>query len=279
MDPTSNPSIWAKVVDKALDKLPFDKVYEDLLQPGFKKVGEALETIIDTTNTLLFPIAWLNGRRAIFLKNNLLRYQNKLNDVAENVIPVPDLISIPIIEKLSLTTQHELTEAFINLLTKASFASTVHFVHPAFSAILSSISSDEAKVLFALKDKDFIPSVNSEVIYIRKGETFSVHELNYTDLRGWVQLDFPDNLPMYIENLFRLKLFESKYDRSLRGVDSEYEKLIKALTESADSKFENHRPLKIEKGMVYFSNFGRGFVDACIKDIDELKLDSIDNSR
>ena len=88
MDPT-----WPMIADKALDKLPVEKVYEDLLQPSFRKAGEALASIIDFGNTMLFSVAWINGRRAIYLKDNLTRYQNKLNSVPENVIEVADMVT------------------------------------------------------------------------------------------------------------------------------------------------------------------------------------------
>ena len=49
-----------EAVSKFLDKIPTDKLYEDLFQPSLKKADLALETVIDFGNTILLPLKLIN---------------------------------------------------------------------------------------------------------------------------------------------------------------------------------------------------------------------------
>ena len=242
-------------LDKFLEKIPIDKVYEDLFQSGMQKAGEALATVVDAGNLILLPIKLLNERSRIYLKDNLRRYEEKLQkEKTKNIIAVPESIGLPIIDKLTYLNQKELSEAFINLLTKASFEETLNLVHPSFINILNNLSADEAKILFYLKDKSRIPSidvdVNRSVENIKKPDhpekgillrsqvkerieyTFQDREeviikaaYNLTGLEFLVNIDFSKNIDLYLENLELNKLIKFTRGYYYKGETSSYENL------------------------------------------------------
>ncbi len=142
---------------------------------------------------------------------------------------IPQHIYLPIIDKLTYLDQKDLSEAFINLLTKASFSETISMVHPSFFNILENLSSDEAKILFHLKDKERCPLIdihgNRSIEKIKKPEGSNLDSnreqmkqqmeyllqdteginikmaLNLTGLENLEGIDFPNNIDVYIENL------------------------------------------------------------------------------
>lgn len=270
MDPS-----WPVIADKALDKIPTDKVYEDLLQPSFQKAGEALATVIDFTNTMLFPFSWLNGRRALFLKDNLIRYQNKLNSVQEDVIEVPDIVSIPIIEKLAVTTNKELSEGFINLLAKASFAKTMPLVHPSFSNVLSNLSPDEARILFAIKPTSPYPALSIMVTHTLNDSVDNYQRMTALipfrcGLELSVNLDIPQNIDLYMENLLRLRILEFTTGKTLTKSNVPiYDEL--RIKYDAQMKLEYKgsivESIQYENGMMYVTDYGNTFIKACMQDI------------
>jgi hypothetical protein len=197
------PSSLEKLADKALDKIPLDKVYEDLFQPGLKKAGEALETVLEFGNTVLLPLKLLSGKSKLYLKDSLVRYEEKLKSSKRTPTQVPPFVGIPVLEKLTYTTQKDLSEAFINLLTKASFEETIHLVHPSFISVLDNISSDEAKLLFQLKNEWSLPFLEVESYWNPKEKLqgkAGYTKTHLTSLTGWEKmfnLEYPQNINLY----------------------------------------------------------------------------------
>ncbi|WP_254561778.1 Abi-alpha family protein [Dyadobacter diqingensis] len=278
MDPVRN------IADKALDKIPTDKVYEDLLQPVLRKAGEALATVMDLGNTILFPVQMLNERRKIILKENLQRYEAKLQARNKETIPVPDSIAIPIVEKLSYVSQQEISEAFINLLTKASFSDTVSAVHPAFITAINNISADEAKLLFALKGRKHFPLLNVVGVFEQNGKSLSVQlGKNLTGLELVHELEFPKNIDLYLENLEILGIFQINQKAGMPVYSKEYE-LIESqykdplyrnvnffLNENTPSR--ENKKVKFNRLVVDITEYGRSFSMACMEDVKDSSID------
>lgn len=298
-----------ELMDKFLEKIPTDKLYEDLFQPSLKKAGEALSTVIDLSNLILLPLKLANEKSRLYLKANLNRYEKKLSGTKnEDLIQVPEYVGLPILEKLASLNEKFLSEGFINLLAKASTVHTIGQVHPSFINILNNISSDEAKILFHYKNINHIPlidlftlrfiekiqkpkNIDSRVILSRgqlkeliefnlqdKEETKIRMAWNLTGIQNEVNLDFKGNIDLYIENLNKLgviniergtysKTDEDKY-RKLEEIDYvnvilDSQKLIKEI-DSQEFKFE----LLIERGSIEFTEIGKSFLKACMKEIE-----------
>ena len=287
-------------LDKFFEKIPIDKVYEDLFQPGMKKAGEALATVIDAGNLLLLPIKLMNEKSRMYLQDNLKRYQEKLQkEETKKVIKVPEHVGLPIIDKLTYLNQKELSEAFINLLTKASFEETIHLVHPSFANILNNLSADEAKILFYLKDEHKVLFIDIHVdrgrSYNKKSKILSGsragEEIEYqaidsatyriarylTGLEESVAIDFPENIPLYLENLEHNGLI--KIDKGyLREDEDSYKALEETYQQRKEEAHDFAKKMReednqylfhdcVKRGYFEFTEIGQSFIRACITDI------------
>jgi hypothetical protein len=295
--------------EKLLDKIPTKELYDDLFSPGLKKAGEALETVLDGANLILLPLKLLNKKSRVFFDDNMKRYAEKLDEQSNlTVSKVPQYVGLPIVDKLTYLNQEDLAEAFINLLTKASFEETINMVHPAYINTLNNLSADEAKILFHYKSTERIPFIdiylhryvekvkrpeyfddkgsktreqlktifayteqNKEDVFIRSG-------WNLTDIQNDVELDFPENIDIYIENLTKNGIFE--FERTtLRQEDVEkhkhlekntYAKIMEDLDCEMTAREEDEFEFKIDvrAGHIQFTEYGKGFLEASIENID-----------
>ena len=124
------------------------EIYGDALKPGVSQVGKALGTVLGLGTTVLLPIYWANERSRMVVEKTLEKFRLSLEGVPEpQIIPVRPEVGVPILEKLMYVTDDELSDLYINLLSKASTAQSVRFVHPSFVSIVNNFSSDEALLL------------------------------------------------------------------------------------------------------------------------------------
>ncbi|MEH7444828.1 DUF4393 domain-containing protein [Bacillus sp. JJ1122] len=213
-----------KISDNGLEVLK--TVYPDLLQPGFKKVGLALETVLDFSNTALMPVKLLNEKVKINFGKRINDYQEKLNEFKEEQIgTVPPEIGVPILDKLLITTNDDLANLFVNLLVNASLVDYSQYAHPSFINILESLSADEAKII------DYIISNEKPIVLIRFGRKRlrdnGIIEMtdNINNLNHLVDLQFKNNVGFYMDNLVKLGLFVPK-DNYYTHMESNYKALI-----------------------------------------------------
>ena len=288
-----------------IEQIPIQELYADLLSPGMKKAGEALETVLDGANLILLPLKLLNAKSKVFFKHNIDRYSDKLNANQNlKLTNVPQYVGLPIIEKLTYLDQNDLSEAFINLLTKASFEETLKLVHPTYISILNNLSADEAKILMYFKDSNSIPFIDINLHkYYKKPEELnkegkkSREELkqminytfkdkqstnlnaawNLTGIEKEIELLFPENIDIYLENLEFNGLLKFKRGHYLESYSEKYEELTKTYAETY-SKLENgikeieEGDLKAElntvKCIIEFTELGKGFLNACVRDLE-----------
>lgn len=295
------------MLENFFNNLPGSELYKDLFKPGMQKAGEALATVIDGANLILLPLKLVNEKSKVYFVKNLERYSEKINaNESLKITQVPQYVGLPIIDKLTYLNENELSEAFINLLTKASFEETLKLVHPAYLAILERMSADEAKILYYFKDTEYIPFIDFYVhryietikkpdCYDKQGSktreelnqiieynnqdrqhTYIKAAWNLTGIENELDLMFPENIDIYIENLELNGLIT--FERKLHHKDDEakYEKLIKdyeKTVEKINSEIEVHKTefeLEIEtrRGYIHFTDLGKGFLQSCIKEIE-----------
>ncbi|MFT2008639.1 DUF4393 domain-containing protein [Pontibacter sp. 13R65] len=295
------------MLDKFLDEIPTGKMYEDLLQPSFKNVGEALGTLFSMGNLMLLPLKFHEQKARAKFDANLKRYAKKLEaSLAEEICEVPPYVGLPILDKLTYLDQHELSEAFINLLTKASTKATLNLAHPSFINTLNNLCADEAKILFQYKHKESIPRID---LYIKKqysagqgavlpfnpevtllaGEQHltpaqEVHTKvawNLTGVEVFVELDFPENIDVYIENLEKLGIIALETEvllkkdlETFKHLEHEiyYANILKS-QQWVEALNQKHQDvlycLYNKKGYYYFTEYGKMFMKACIKELNE----------
>ena len=194
--------------DKELLRL----IYRDLAQPGVKQTGKALETILGLGNTFLIPLRLLNEKASLVFRANMEKYRVALKEVpSESIQEVPPEVGVPILDRLTYVNDQALSEMFVNLLAKASQTQNADQAHPAFISIIDNLCPDEALLLRALSphainrygDYGFVFSANKNLIYD------TVHYLLDPHILARVNLQYPDYVAAYVQNLKRLGIIES----------------------------------------------------------------------
>lgn len=251
-----------------------EKAYEDILSEPSKKAGNALGTIINVGNTILWPIKWVNEKTRIYFENNLKKYEEKLNQIPEEKITnVPSEISMPILERFSYTSNEELSDAFVNLLAKASSSDTINSAHPGFIQLIDRLSPDEAILLKYLRHKPEIPVLT--IKHYNNPENTNQYKFvikNKTGLSSKItEIKFPKNINTYLNNLESLGVIKYQ-DYYPSGFDKEFENIKKQYNETLNEHFggyENESELNKkkseDKGMFELTDFGELFVLACLE--------------
>lgn len=244
---------WLELA-REVGKLPalLSDIYGDLLRPGVKQVGKALETVLGLGNTILWPIALANERTRIALEKNLEKYRAKLQNIPQDeIIQVRPEIGVPIAENLSYVHDDLLSELFINLLAKAAVKTTASLAHPSFVYIINNLSPDEGLMLCKLKQRRYAYVRRSHVVggedsptHTKYGEiTESIIENEFPT----AELNFPDNFPMYVDHLRHLNIL--------------YIRLIGSGKKSPDQHGILESTLQIR-----LTDFGSLFCKACVPD-------------
>lgn len=268
---------WLEFAKEAM-KLPalLPEIYGDLLKPGVKQAGLALETVVGLGNTILWPIALANARARIALERNLEKYREEIKHLPnEKVAPVVPELGVHILEKLGYVTNEELSDLYINLLAKASCVDTVHFAHPAFVHIINNLSPDEALLLKELdrRGRDPIPYFSARWIRKEPVEYIEFAEM-LTKLEEVVPLAFPKNLFAYFSNLDGLgvvRIERTPADR-FAAAYNELQEFYRPYFE----KFMNENIVdpknfgsETEYGRIELTPFGKLFLDSCLKKLNK----------
>lgn len=134
-----------------------NEVIKELALPASTQIGQALGNVFGLLNTATLPFKFTNE----WAQRNFRTYSEKLNEIPKKQIKQVDPeIAIPLIEKLSYTSNEDLANAYANLLANASNKEKVDLIHPGFIQKLNNLSPDEARLIEYLKDKE-------EIYYIR----------------------------------------------------------------------------------------------------------------
>ncbi|TAF08225.1 MAG: DUF4393 domain-containing protein [Flavobacteriia bacterium] len=255
-------------------KVP-EKIYDDVLSEPSKKLGHALGTIINVGNSFLWPVKWANERTRIFFENNLKKYEEKISLIEEHkIIEVPTEISMPILERFTYVSNDEISNAFVNLLSKASNIDTINLAHPSFIQIIDRISPDEALIIKLFSEKDFIPYltigkyvIKDDKVNFNKYINLLVKANLITEL---IKISFNENIGLYIDNLISLGLIRdvtyyfTKSEDEFEKIEKLFEFKCKNAFDDLDEKHKD-KSKRMEKGMYELTEFGKLFTKACLK--------------
>lgn len=241
-------------------------IYGDLAQPSVKKVGTALETVFEFSTSLLLPVKLLNEKFKLNFEKRLNEYKAKIDSIPEEKLcEVNPQIGTPLIEKLSYTTNDEISNLFTNLLAKASSTDTVNLAHPGFIQLIERLSVDEARLLLHLNKKDTIPCISLRA-HMTDDKGFIEILRNGTMLQFEIELLFPQNIKTYLDNLSSMGVLDSSHGLYKINEDIynplfekyNYEKINKVYIESGAYE-------KVEKSKSYYqiTDFGKAFINAC----------------
>jgi hypothetical protein len=241
------------------------QIYNDAAQPTVKKVGEAIGEVFELVLSPVLLFKFGNEALRLKYKHHLDNFAKKLEEVAdEDVAPVNPQIGVPILDKLTYTSNEEIAGLFINLLAKASSNNTVNLAHPAFIQIIERLSVDEARIIKSLKYRDSVAFIGFKAVTT---ENDSYSEIfNYGTALKFENLEFPENCTMYIHNLISLGFFKEESNTWLTD-NNLYEDLRnKYLYDeylSQLSKASNFKELRMDKGFFKITDFGKAFINAC----------------
>lgn len=268
--------------------------YNDILHPSMQLVGKSLGSTLEFFLTPFAGLQFVNDKVKANLQHRLQQYSDKLQQIPqEKQCEVHPELGVPILQRLSYTTNDDVAELFLELLASASNLDKVGLAHPSFISIIDRLSPDEARILVYLKNtSDFrIPYVHIKAR--RKDKPFSEMNIDFKnldfknfdfgqidtsfiDVLKWVtivplkvSLDFKDNIILYWANLISCGLLKDEYGFSLNHVVEQYEEIEKFIKlDEIRQMYASNEYSVVETERCFFSTTGLGkqFLQACIKD-------------
>jgi hypothetical protein len=256
------------------------EIYTDLAKPTAVKLGKAFETISGLLEAVLLPAKGWSEKRGLLYQHNMRRIANKLENLdSKDVIDIRPELGIPVLEKLSYTQSHDISELFINLLTSAASRKSVEKAHPTFISIINSLSVDEAKILSFLSENKYtsIPFIffkvnNSEI------DGYSLSD-RYPIIIKEVELIYPNQIEVYMQNMVGLGLFALVENKHLIGdtdrIDKEMHYYIKL--EGENLKYLGHTDesdivSEMKVGCYKLTKLGEMFIEVCTEKEPHVKL-------
>ena len=209
----------------------------------------------------------LNEKFKLNFEKRLNDYKEKLDTIPEeDICEVNPQIGTPIIDKLSYSINDEIADLFTSLLTRASSLKTVNLAHPCFVQLIERLSVDEARLIKHLKNKDFIPCISVRAHFKDPKRGFIEELKQGTSLQTELELLFPQNISMYLDNLTSMGVLD--IPPGLYKVDDYlYDPLYEQYNfEEIHERYSGSNFFsKVEEKRSYYqiTDFGKSFVEAC----------------
>ncbi len=244
-----------------------NSILKELALPAVTQVGLALGNVFGLLNTFTLPVKFGNE----FAQRNYKKYADKLDDIPEESIKqVEPEIAIPIMEKLSYTTNEDLANAYANLLASASDKNKVNQVHPGFINKIQNLAPDEVKLLEYIRTTG-----NAEILYFTykvinsKTNNFKTITVPLTGIELLINIDVKQ-MAIHINNLISLNIIEDNKGNHKTN-DEEYKKLratyldIETIFEDRIKKqyYPTLDKLEIDKSFYNVTPLGEIFIKSC----------------
>jgi hypothetical protein len=237
------------------------EIYGDLLKPGVKQVGIAVEKILRLPNIALWRIDLWESRSGIALQANLEAYRVEMSKVAdEKVLEVPPELGVPVMEKLAYVSDAELSSLYVALLASASNLDTSDSAHPAFVNIINCLSPDEGRLLLPLAQGGRIAFVDGQIVDTTNGSHWSIRPLMVPEALT-APLIVKKNLAAYLGNLEGLGIVKVGTDQWLTA-DEPYEPMSTEFMKTLVSLGPTQK-LNAQRGMIEVTPYGHLFMRGC----------------
>lgn len=264
-----NVKSTVEVVKGIVEAVP---IYKDLCQPAIQEIGKGLHTLSKVINIALLPLSkkiWEYEKIEKEFKKDL---EVKLNDVPEENIVTPNpRVAGPLIESLKYTAQEdELREMYTNLLASSMNKNKNEDVHPSFVEIIKQLLPDEAKLIREISDYDVgtrgIHALLGIKILLGDKQGEIIHFSKFCKFYNSKTIENKPKIPLYLENLERLKLIEIPTGRSLTEKDIYYKPLENhaLIIQELENLSAQGKKTKFENGYLQLTEFGKSFVKVCI---------------
>ena len=200
----------------------------------------------------------------------------KLKNIpADCIVPPTARITVPTIQKASITEEPEIRELYANLLANSMNAVVKNGVHPGFVEIINQLSPDEAKILRYFSVHKVIPTITLRAEN-ENGEGVDVIK-NFSDIGEKSQCEETYNLNKYFDNLIRLGLVCSAESMSSLTDKKLYEPLKNHPAMEKQKKSVENRPVPYNKpiyseSFLYLSDYGKAFCGICLGNVKVVRI-------
>lgn len=174
---------------KLADSRLVNAAYKDIVQPGARETGKAIQDVTKAFRLFTAPLQLL-----AVCQDRLSAFCDRARSAVpvERQIEAAPSIAIPIMLALRYMEDDNLvTELFVNLLTRCIDRSRVGEAHPAFPRIIEQLAPDEAMILYSLREREHL----CIKLHVKQDNSFPFH-----------RLAFPNNMALYCHHLDSLNL-------------------------------------------------------------------------
>lgn len=256
----------AEVVKGIVEAVP---IYEDLCQPAVQEVGKGLHTLSKTIHIVLAPVSamvWGFERIKEKVNNDL---EKKLKNVPVEDIVTPDpRVAGPLMESLKYTAQEDdLREMYTNLLASSMNKNKNNDVHPSFVEIIKQLLSDEAKLIKEISNSNGgTHGLLGIKVLVEGKKGWTIHVSKFCKFYDSQTIENKSKIPLYLENLERLKLIEIPKGDSLINKDFHYKPLEnhRLITQELKKLSASGKKTEFKNEYLGLTEFGRSFVKVCI---------------
>lgn len=252
-------------IKEIVKQIPIKDVYEDLAKTTVSESGELIGLVPSVLNALFDPVhTWamqINHSRAMMRKLMAV----KLKNFEPHMIVQPEPhIAIPTLLASSYCDDEELRDMYATLLANSMHSMMKENAHPGYVEIIKQLTPDEARLFKRLPPKGLCEPI-IDLMETRPGkEGVFVYYSNASVLGVEANCDFPDNTPIYINNLCRLGIAEI---RNIPLYDEwRYDKILKSESYARirEGIPKGHKVSETEK-MFGITDFGVSFRKVCIE--------------
>ena len=226
-------------------------VYDDLLSPAARELGDGLATIAKAVKISLAPIEaavwgyerireWLSVRVTSILAERRAR----------EIQPPPLSVAGPLmVQMLFASEEPDLKEMYAKLLATSMDGATSNDAHPSFVTVIQQLTPDEARILHhlgSLNEKWPCWTGDQESFELQTAMRQVCFEAGVTD---------PLKADLYVENLLRLRIL-----RHFTGSVSEYHP-------SERNNFGEGPSVSTKQDeFIEMTPYGRALLEACVID-------------
>ncbi len=242
------------------------KLYDDIAHPALEAAGNIVALPFQAIDAALSPIKFWIDKTNYDRTRKLLALKLE-NTNTEKIVPPEKYVAVPALQQLSYSFDSEdLCELYANLLASSMNVDTKYQVHPAYVDIIRQLSPDEAKIINNIyKTNPVVPIINVSV----KMQDDAMLELaeNYTCYFDKICC-YPETIGFMLKNMERLGILNIRYDQRVIP-ETTYDILLnKENIIDLISTYENmpNSHIKIERGLIELSEFGKGFCKICCAD-------------
>ena len=274
------------------DRLPGDKIYDDLLHPSFEAAGIIASLPIRALRVKLAPYEkWIvSAEKNIPLIAESVS-ENIANADPQNIVTPEAYIAVPALQGISYCMDNdELRSLYAKLLASAMQIDKKDFVLPAFSEIIKQMSPIDAFVMQLIHPNDVFPIVDAFYQKPTKGLFANLPDFRFPSkgLKIFENLSIMlddthtrQEISISLENLSRLGLIQSSPDCMeedrykpfpLLAYCSQWKSALAKVKQTGEIPTEiiNIKPLlpDVEFALIpksfYVTNFGKSFYKTCI---------------